>query len=172
MRGIISLILLVILAVGISIGWHLPKHTVQVQPTPVIAAPTPTVDLNELYNLTNKDRVDNGIAPLKHNPLLDASASAKCQDMVVNNYFAHVSPSGVKLQDIVNKYITGWSKLGENLSDGNTTAQEVDNAFMNSAEHRDNILNPSYTDVGFATCEGTGSSIDIFVVEHFAMIVL
>ncbi|MEN6422700.1 MAG: hypothetical protein ABFD76_12230, partial [Smithella sp.] len=43
--------------------------------------------------LTNKARVENGIAPLTENQLLNRIAEARARDMLEKQYFAHVSPT-------------------------------------------------------------------------------
>src|SRR6185295_2218657 len=41
-----------------------------------------------------------------------------------------------------------WRALGENIAYGYSDAASVVNAWMNSAGHRANILNPMYTEMG------------------------
>jgi uncharacterized protein YkwD len=43
---------------------------------------------------------------------------------------------------------------GENIAYGQTSAQEVMQSWMNSAGHRQNILNPKFRDVGIAYAYG------------------
>ena len=38
--------------------------------------------------------------------------------------------------------------LGENIAAGYSTPEQVVQGFMNSPEHRANILNPNYHDIG------------------------
>ena len=41
-----------------------------------------------------------------------------------------------------------WSAWGENVAAGAPDAASVVTGWMNSPEHRANVLNPSYTDIG------------------------
>mgnify|MGYP000871518715 FL=1 len=63
-----------------------PVATVQ----PVQKPQPPTVD--ELLRLVNEERAKVGVAPLVIDARLNQSAQKKADDMVKNNYFAHVSP--------------------------------------------------------------------------------
>ena len=55
---------------------------------------------------------------------------------------------------------------GENLARGFNSASDVINAWMNSPEHRQNVLSPNYQNVGFAVATGNLSGEDtVLVVE-------
>ena len=48
---------------------------------------------------------------------------------------------------------------GENLAVNFSDSQDVTNAWMNSPEHRANILNGDFTQIGIATAQGTYKGI-------------
>src|SRR5690606_39542643 len=48
----------------------------------------------------------------------------------------------------------GYTKAGENLAKNFYTAEAVTAAWMDSPDHRKNILEPDYTEVGFAVVSG------------------
>lgn len=137
-----------------------------------IDAPTKTVapstaytgpDDYSLWVRVNKERVKAGLQPLALDANLETSATEKCADMVKNNYFDHFSPSGVAWRSFIEKYeVTPYR--GENLSEGYDTSDKVVDAWMNSAGHKANILNPHYQDVGYGVCT---SSNEVYVVQHF-----
>jgi hypothetical protein len=56
---------------------------------------------------------------------------------------------------------------GENLARGFDSSADVVTAWMNSLEHRANLLSPNYTDIGFAVEDGTltGSETTLVVQE-------
>ncbi|MFL6140157.1 MAG: CAP domain-containing protein [Frankiaceae bacterium] len=60
--------------------------------------------------------------------------------------------------------ITGWRALGENVGMGPDVAS-ISAAFMGSAPHRANILDPHYTDIGVGAAVGTDGTL--YVVEDF-----
>lgn len=103
----------------------------------------------QVLSLTNAERAKAGLQPLMGNySELNSSARVKAQDMEKNNYFSHNSPTlGSPFQQMRSMGVT-YSAAGENIAKGQQTPQEVVNAWMNSAGHRANILNKSYTHMG------------------------
>jgi uncharacterized protein YkwD len=99
---------------------------------------------------------------------LQAAAQEKADDMVKNGYFAHTSPLGVTPWYWFGNVGYDFSYAGENLAVNFSDSQDVTNAWMNSPEHRANILNAHYTNIGMAIATGTfqGQSA-IYVVELF-----
>lgn len=123
---------------------------------------------NTLIDETNQNRIAANLQPLVENPLLTAAAQQKANDMAVNNYFAHTSPSGVTpwywFQKVGYKYTHAGENLAVNFSDSN----DVENAWMNSPDHRANILNSNYTQIGIATAQGNYQGRPtVFVVQLF-----
>ncbi|MFL6241089.1 MAG: CAP domain-containing protein [Actinomycetes bacterium] len=57
-----------------------------------------------------------------------------------------------------------WQEIGENVGVG-PNESALENAFMNSPEHRANILNPNYTEIGVGTA--TGSDGRLYVTQDF-----
>jgi uncharacterized protein YkwD len=116
--------------------------------------------------LINQQRADAGLQMMSVNPLLTQAALQHDQDMVTNNYFAHVAPDGStplqRLEDV--GYVlagVGYS-VGENLAWGTdylSTPAQIVNAWMNSPEHRANILNPDYRETGMAVIPSVPSSM-------------
>jgi uncharacterized protein YkwD len=105
--------------------------------------------------LVNQQRQDNGLALLSENAKLDAAAAAHSADMVANDYFDHVSPSGSdplsRLEGV--GYIRSGEgyAIGENIAaatDSLATPASIVSMWMNSPGHRANILDPDYRDTG------------------------
>lgn len=126
------------------------------------------IEANALIDEANQQRVANGFGVLQENALLDQAAQDKANDMAANSYFAHTSPSGATPWSWFEKAGYQFSYAGENLAVDFSNSQDVTNAWMNSPEHRANILNNSFTQIGMATAQGTlnGHSAT-FVVEEF-----
>jgi uncharacterized protein YkwD len=90
---------------------------------------------------------------VRDNRDLDAAAVAPSSDMVAADYFDHTSPSGVTFtQRILNTgYATGATEymFGENLAIGTlqlATPEAIVTGWMNSPEHRADILTPDFRD--------------------------
>ena len=136
-------------------------------------APCPGADLTPVAgNLTqvsqatlcllNNERVSHGLEPLTVVQGLTQPSAAYSARMVTENFFAHVAPDGATLTDRLeaNGYIDpdgDWT-VGENIAWGQgniSTARAIMVAWMNSPEHRDNILEPEYDEVGIGVVPGT-----------------
>ncbi len=123
---------------------------------------------NALVDETNQARTAGNVAPLHESALLDAAAKAKANDMAVNGYFAHTSPAGLTPWYWFEKVGYNFTSAGENLAVDFSDSQDVTNAWMNSPDHRANILNAGFTEIGMATARGTFEGhTSVFVVELF-----
>lgn len=122
---------------------------------------------NELINLTNSQRQASGLKSLAENEELDMGAKLKAEDMFQNNYWAHISPSGVTPWHWFDEAGYQYYMAGENLArDFNTSAGVVE-AWMNSPSHRENILNPNFTEIGMAVANGKLLGEDTTLVVQF-----
>jgi len=121
---------------------------------------------------TNLQRQENGNLPaLKENANLDKAAAAKANDMFLNHYFEHVSPTGVDPGKLVQGYGYDYIVAGENLILGNFSSEkEVVQDWMNSPGHRANILNNRYTEVGVAIIKGNYKGQTVWIgVQEFGL---
>ncbi len=157
---------LVILAVAV-IGIQLMAVTIRPADVRVLAYATDITPV-DLLTQTNQQRASNGLPALRLDSRLNTSATLKAQNMFAEDYWAHVSPSGIQPWYWFTKAGYNYSYAGENLAkDFDTTAGTID-GWMNSPGHRANILNVNYTDVGFAVMNGTlvGGQTTL-VVAHY-----
>ncbi|WDV48242.1 SafA/ExsA family spore coat assembly protein [Clostridiaceae bacterium M8S5] len=102
----------------------------------------------EVINLTNRERQNNGLKPLKYNWELSRVARYKSADMRDRNYFSHTSPTYGSPIKMVRDFGIRYTAVGENIAMGQRTAWEVVNGWMNSSSHRANILSKYYTEIG------------------------
>ncbi len=100
---------------------------------------------------TNGERLGNHAQALNLNAQLTAAAQAKADDMAARGYWSHLTPDGKQPWTFVQTAGYQYRAAGENLAYGFGTSDQVMTAWMHSPEHRDNVLNPNYQDVGFAT---------------------
>ncbi|OGF82134.1 hypothetical protein A2924_00400 [Candidatus Giovannonibacteria bacterium RIFCSPLOWO2_01_FULL_44_16] len=109
-----------------------------------------------VINWTNTQRKNNGgFLALKENLILDAAAEAKLKDMFKNQYFEHVSPSGIGPGELVESVGYDYIASGENLALGNFDGdRDLVQAWMDSPGHRANILNTKYQEMGVAVGKG------------------
>lgn len=113
------------------------------------------INTTELLTDTNKQRADEGLSSLEINDKLSQAAFLKAQNMFAEQYWAHVSPSGIQPWKWFGDVGYNYSFAGENLAKNYPTAHATVEAWMNSPAHRANIMNREYTDIGFAVVDGT-----------------
>ena len=102
----------------------------------------------EVLTLVNQERSKIGLKPLQMDWELSRVARMKSQDMAQKNYFSHQSPTYGSPFDMMKQFGISFKSAGENIASGQRTPQEVVNAWMNSAGHRQNILNGNFTHIG------------------------
>ncbi|KKQ53641.1 MAG: hypothetical protein US70_C0001G0045 [Parcubacteria group bacterium GW2011_GWD2_38_11] len=112
------------------------------------------ITAENVINLVNNARVSANVAVLTKNDLLQKAAQDKAQDMISNNYFAHISPSGKSPWLWIENASYDYHYAGENLAINYTNAEDQQIAWMNSPLHRKNILNSDYQEIGVAVKQG------------------
>lgn len=115
--------------------------------------PAPDLNLTQLYNLVNIDRASEGLPALNRNTTLDNAATLKCADMVANDYWGHISPTGVKPWTWYKNVGYSYEFAGENLAYGQIDSEDVSDEWMKSPGHRKNIMSSNFTEVGYAQCK-------------------
>lgn len=132
------------------------------------ATTTDTAFVNQVVTLTNNDRKSAGLAELTVNKKLSDAAYAKALDMIKNNYFAHVSPSGKTPWVWMEAENYNYIYAGENLAINFKTPEATETAWMNSPSHKENIMNKNYKEIGIAEAQGVmNGQPTIVVVEMF-----
>jgi len=127
-----------------------------------------TVFPSVLAELTNVDRETKKLPSLTINPLLQKAAQLKANDMAEKSYFAHISPQGRTPWFWLRKVGYNYHNAGENLAVRFLDSTNVNDAWMNSTEHRNNILSSKYSEVGIATAKGIYKGKETeFVVQMF-----
>ncbi|HBE13213.1 MAG TPA: hypothetical protein DCY74_03480, partial [Clostridiales bacterium] len=102
----------------------------------------------QVIDLVNQIRVENGLKKLNTNWELSRIARYKSQDMHDKNYFSHTSPTYGSPSTMIKNFGLSFKTAGENIAKGYKTPKAVVDGWMNSSGHRANILNASYTQTG------------------------
>src|SRR4051794_17070363 len=141
------------------------------------AAVSPVPDqMSGMLCLINYARSQHGLGSVTTSDILNRSAGLKANDEVSCNDFSH-TPCGKPVEDpfVRAGYIDAnyeW-KVGENLAKQApplSAPRDVMQAWLNSTEHRENILSPDWTEQGVALLQPgsylglTGSAV---WVSHF-----
>ena len=114
-----------------------------------------------LLCLLNAERRAHGLVPLKQNRKLARAALGHSSSMATGSYFAHTEPGGRTFLKRVRKsgYARGAAHwvAGENIgagAGGLGTPAALMTGFMNSPEHRANILDPAFREIGIGSVRG------------------
>lgn len=113
-----------------------------------------TITTADLLRETNETRSSFKLGTLKSNEKLNQAAYLKAQDMMANQYWAHVSPNGTQPWKWFGDVNYNYAEAGENLAKNFSTTGATMTAWMNSPGHKDNVLNPDYLEAGFAVIDG------------------
>ncbi len=98
--------------------------------------------------LVNKSREKNKLPPLKPNAKLFAAARSHSLNMAKQGKMEH-ELDGKKPSDRVKAVGYEYRKVGENIAAGEGWSLEaVHQAWLDSRLHRENMLDPSYTEIG------------------------
>lgn len=101
--------------------------------------------------IINQLRANAGLSPLRVHPLLTLAANRHIQDMISSGVWGHYSSDGSSVHTRIARagYVTnGWN--GENWAVYDTVDTSI-GWWMTDPPHRDNVLNPSYTEMGIGT---------------------
>jgi len=124
------------------------------------AAPAATERLHSLDRAIllrlNAVRTERGLRPLTLSDGLDRAAEAHSQSMLEGGFFAHDSKNGTSFMERVKRFypasgFRSWS-AGENLlyNTAPIDAEAAIEAWLVSPAHRENMLEPSWREIGIA----------------------
>lgn len=111
-----------------------------------LATPAFASTSGNLAAATNSSRAAAGLPALQLNAQLNSVAQAWANHLAATNDLEH--------NGALRSQVSNWTNLGENVGMAGDIAS-VQQAFMNSPEHRANILNPKYTEVGVGSATST-----------------
>ncbi|MCA1831967.1 MAG: CAP domain-containing protein [Actinobacteria bacterium] len=114
-----------------------------------------STDEAKFVSLINHERSSRGIRTLTVYGDLVAVARDHSADMAAKGTIWHASGTPYK--------VSGWTVYGENVGMG-ATVSDLHDAFMNSPEHRDNILDREFNQIGVGIAVKNGT---IYVTEIF-----
>ncbi len=127
----------------------------------------------EVLEIVNRERTSRGLNPLAWDEDLAYSARYHAADMAMSDYFDHDSydrdRNGFLVYvcgtfERIRAFTEGWA---ENISAGYSTPESVMEGWMNSTRHRENILNPSYTELGVGYYYYSNSTYGQYWVQNF-----
>jgi uncharacterized protein YkwD len=120
---------------------------------------------------TNAQRAADHEAALTLDQQLTTAAQTKANDMVAHNYWSHTSPTGQTPWSFITTAGYSYVVAGENLAYGFSNASDTVTGWMSSPEHRANILDAAYQNVGFGVASSSdylGQGPTTIVVAEYA----
>lgn len=129
---------------------------------------TSSITIDEVVRATNEQRLGEGLKPLSYSEKLADAARRKAANMFEENYWAHNSPSGKSPWVWFNSAGYSYVYAGENLAKDFGETSRLFSAWMASPTHKDNIVNPKYTEIGIAVVPGSLQGQEtVLVVQLF-----
>jgi len=133
-----------------------------VQPEPVVER---MAEARQLVADVNRMREHQGLADVNVDELLSRAALLHARDMARRGYFGHFTPDGGSLPDRLAAVGFRWSVAAENIA-LDEDEKHANEALLQSAPHRANILDPRVRKIGVAAL-GVGVGAALYV-EDFA----
>lgn len=102
----------------------------------------------QVIRYTNEYRAENGCGPVGEHPVLNAVAQDYAIEMAEGDFFAHEAPHGSTLAERMEVVDYAYQVVGENLAAGFSSARAVVDNWMLSEDHRRNMMNCQFEDIG------------------------
>jgi uncharacterized protein YkwD len=149
-----------------------PTPTPAANPTPT-PAPAPTAAecpfgnyksavAAEINAIRSRPQICGGVAypavgGLGWNGQLESAADKHSTDMAVNNFFAHPGSDGSRIGARASAAGYAYSKVGENIAAGQSSAAQVSADWLASASHCANMMTASFVDIG-VSCKANSNT--------------
>lgn len=117
---------------------------------------------SQVVALVNAERAKQGLSALTIDTKVQQAALVRAKESAQS--FSHTRPNGSSFSTALTEAGVSYRTAGENIAYGQSTPQQVMNAWMNSSGHRANILNANYTTigVGYTVINGTAYWAQLF----------
>ncbi len=110
-------------------------------------------EVRAVYSLVNQERSNNGLGKLAYRNDLQSAANTRAKEIVSS--FSHTRPNGSAC----------FTAAGENIGKTNGANSDMMSWWMNSSDHKSNILSEKYTGIAVGCYEQDGYKyyVQIFV---------
>ena len=98
----------------------------------------------KVFEIVNQERIKAGVKPLKFNNDMYKAAMVRAKEC--DESFSHDRPNGTSCFTALKEAGVKYFSVGENIAMGYRTPADVMKGWMDSEGHRNNILNPNFTD--------------------------
>lgn len=127
-----------------------------------------TLVSSDIIASVNKERLAKGLPLYKENANLSRAAEFKVKSLVELRALEHTQSSNGSLWWPLLKAGYEYSAMGENLAQGIFDPDELVKDWMSSPNHRANIVNPNYTEIGVSVMTGIFNGYSVPYVVLYA----
>jgi uncharacterized protein YkwD len=123
-----------------------------------------------LFEAANRERIAQGLLPLRWDAALAAAARQHAEHMAMQNTLSHQLPGELSLEERARQAGARYSVIAENIAEG-PSAEEIHASWMRSPPHRANLLDRDLTAVGIAVVSLADRPIGgtmLFAVQDFS----
>ena len=119
--------------------------------------------INEILKLVNEQRKANNIAELSYRNNIQECADIRADEIIT--LFDHTRPDGTDCFTVFDEKGIKYTTVGENIAQGYIDPASVMEEWMDSENHKKNILSPDFTGmaVGIAEKDGTYYLVLLFI---------
>jgi hypothetical protein len=117
-----------------------------------------------LFAAANAERTQRGLSTLRWSPTLYSAANAHAREMAARASISHQYPGESDLAARGRSAGAKFSEIAENVAEAPTSVR-IHDAWMNSAGHRANLLDPNVDSVGIRVLSRDGQ---LYAVEDFS----
>jgi hypothetical protein len=121
-------------------------------------------DARRVFDLTNQDRQQQGLQPLRWDDALAAAAQAHAVRMTQQRTLSHQYPGEPELMERAASAGAHFRAIAENIAMA-PSPESIENGWMHSLPHRTNIMDPKMDALGVAVVMQGGY---LYAVEDFA----
>lgn len=118
----------------------------------------------QILDLTNQDRVAQGLQPLHWNAALATAAQTHAERMAGEGNLSHQYAGEASLMKRAAQAGAHFQAIAENIATG-YSENAIESEWMHSTPHRTNILDPRMNAIGVGVVERRGT---LYAVEDFA----
>lgn len=122
----------------------------------------------EFLTLINQYRQDNDLQPLENSAALNVASHKHSADMGERDYVNHLSPEGTEPWDrMADEGYDYNTRKAENIAAGYPSAQDVFDAWQDSADHNRTMLDSELDVIGIGRVEASESSYGVYWTTNF-----
>jgi uncharacterized protein YkwD len=115
------------------------------------AAPTAGRAAQDIIRMTNRERAQRGLRALTVDQRCVSAITGHVNDMAKGDFLGHSGSDGRGPNERYRKYNPSSRGAGENVAyNSYGTGESFMRQWLNSSDHRRNILNPTYKGIGVA----------------------